>query len=193
LSSAGSSNCRRTSLCPGNNESGGKRLSGRTRKGDRYLRRILVQSAWSVFHKKDCFLTAVFHRVAARCGRKKAAMAVAHRMLSIAWHIIRDGVAYQEAGGSYFDRLHPDRSARRLMRRLQQIGFEVTLTRTPPKPACSKPERNKPEPTEPAARTKPPAADPKVCRRCARWGIPCIHLRNRRALQTLSASIVSST
>jgi transposase len=180
-------------LCPGNNESGGKRLSGRTRRGDRYLRRILVQSAWSVIHKKDCFLTAVFHRVAARRGMKKAAMAVAHRMLIIAWHIIRDGGIYQEAGGSYFDRLHPDRSARRLMRRLQQIGFDVTLTGTPPKPASSKPERNRPQPTQPTVPLKPPAADPKICRKCARWGIPCIHLRNRRALAAISPPIASST
>lgn len=181
-------------LCPGNNESGGKRLSGRTRRGDRYLRRILVQSAWSLIRKKDCFLAAVFHRVAAGSGRKKAAIAVAHRILSIAWHIIHDGAVYQEAGGNYFDRLHPDRSARRLMRRLQQIGFEVTLTRKQPPPTPSKSNRTKPErsPSAPAT-AKPPAADPKVCRKCARWGIPCIHLRNRKAATTTSTAILPAT
>lgn len=180
-------------LCPGNNESGGKRLSGRARKGDRYLRRILVQSAWSVIHKKDCFLSAVFHRIAARRGRKKAAMAVAHRMLIIAWHIIHDGGVYQEAGGNYFDRLHPDRSARRLVRRLQQIGFDVQLTRTPTKPEPSRPQCKKPEPPQQPASVKPPAADPMLCRKCARWGIPCIHARNRRAVATTPPPIVSST
>ena len=76
---------------PGPQRERRKRLSGRTRKGDRYLRRILVQSAWSVIHKKDCFLTALFHRIATRRGMKKAAMAVGHRILIICWKIIRDG------------------------------------------------------------------------------------------------------
>lgn len=66
-------------LCPGNSESAGKRQSGRTRKGNRYLRRMLIQNAWAVSHKKECFLTALFYRVAARRGLKRAAMAVAHR------------------------------------------------------------------------------------------------------------------
>jgi transposase len=78
-------------LCPGNCESAGKRQSGRTRKGDRYLRRILIQNAWAVSHKDNCFLTALFFRVASRRGLKRAAMAVAHRVLIIAYHILRDG------------------------------------------------------------------------------------------------------
>lgn len=163
-------------LCPGNNESAGKRFSGHTRKGDRYLRRILVQSAWSVIHKKDCFLTALFHRVAARRGMKKAAIAVAHRMLMIAWHIIRDGTVYRELGGSHYDRLHPDRSARRLIRRLQQIGFEAILKPMAPPRSADLSKISKPAPPTPPARQ--PAADPSICRRCARWGIPCIHARN---------------
>src|SRR5258708_38880239 len=75
-------------LCPGNNESAGKRFSGRIRKGNRYLRRVLTQSAWSITHKKECFLTSLFWRVAARGGREKAAMAAAKRILPIALHII---------------------------------------------------------------------------------------------------------
>lgn len=78
-------------LCPGNCESAGKRQSGRTRKGNRYLRRLLIQNAWAVSHKKACFLTALFYRVAARRGLKRAAMAVAHRILVIAYYIMRDG------------------------------------------------------------------------------------------------------
>src|SRR3954464_8277684 len=77
-------------LCPGNCESAGKRQSGRTRKGDRYLRRMLIQNGWAVSHKKDCFLTALFLRVASRRGVKRAALAVAHRVLVIAYYIIRD-------------------------------------------------------------------------------------------------------
>jgi len=89
-------------------------------------------------------------------------MAVGHRILTIAWHIIRDGAVYREAGGDYFDRLHPDRSARRLVRHLQQIGFDVLLTRTATKPECPKLACEKPEPSKQATPAKPPAADPKI-------------------------------
>jgi transposase len=78
-------------LCLGNNESAGQRYSGGTRKGNRYLRRALTQSAWSLKRKKNCFLTALFWHISARGGRKKAALAVAHRMLIIAYHIIQGG------------------------------------------------------------------------------------------------------
>ena len=98
-----------------------------TCKGNRYLRRILTQSAWSLLRKKDCYLTALFRRVSVKGGRKKAALAGAHRMLMIAWHIIQDGTVYEELGGNHYDRLHPDRSARRLIKRLAQIGFQVTI------------------------------------------------------------------
>ena len=184
-------------LSPGNNESAGKRYSGSTCKGNRYLRRILTQSAWSVMRKKDCYLTALFRRVAAKGGRKKAALAVAHRMLIIAWHIIQDGSVYQELGGNHYDRLHPDRSARRLIKRLEQIGFRVTVKKAisesaptsdpavpvPKEPACkAHKSRNSKSPMtdtpSPYAAKKP--ADPAMCRRCARWRIPCIHARNAK-------------
>jgi hypothetical protein len=120
---------------------------------------------------------------------KKAAMAVAHRILIIAWHIIHDGGVYREAGSSHYDRLHPDRSARRLTRRLQQLGFEVTL-----KPQMSLGTSPKPDSPQPAMPLKPPAADPKLCRRCARWGIPCIHIRNQRLTNTTPpANVISTT
>ena len=184
-------------LSPGNNESAGRRYSGATCKGNRYLRRILTQSAWSVMRKKDCYLTALFRRVSIKGGRKKAALAVAHRMLIIAWHIIQDGTVYEELGGNHFDRLHPDRSARRLIKRLEQIGFQVSVKQampesglTPndaspaPKQAVYKHPpsvQSKPAPVDaPPQRTAPKPADPTLCRRCARWGIPCIHVRNAR-------------
>jgi transposase len=182
-------------LCPGNNESAGKRFSGCMRKGNRYLRRVLTQSAWSITHKKDCFLTSLFWRVAARGGRTKAAMAVAHRILIIAWHIINtEGLVYREIGGSHHDRLHPQRSARRLMRRPEQLGFQVSVkpkvTETSPAlkpmaPSTATAGSEKPDAhaTTSASDTshkpaKPKPADPSVCRRCARWGIACIHVRN---------------
>jgi transposase len=150
-------------LCPGNSESAGKRFSGRTRKGDRYLRRALIQNAWAVAHMKDCALTAFFHRIAARAGVKKAAVAVAHRILMLAYYIIRDGSIYREAGGDVYDRRNPERTAKRLARRLQRIGFEVTLapiSRT----TCS------PQGPPPPGQT---------CVKCNAWGIACIHVRPR--------------
>jgi transposase len=120
-------------LCPGNAESAGKRFSGRTRKGDRYVRRILVQSAWAASRTHDCFLAALFRRVAQRRGLKKAAVAVAHRIALIAWHILaEDGAEYHERGGDHFDRRNPERTARKLSRRLEAIGYKVTLV-PPPK------------------------------------------------------------
>jgi transposase len=180
-------------LCPGNNESAGKRYSGSTRKGNRYLRRVLTQSAWSLKRKKDCYLSALFWRVSSRGGSKKAALAVAHRMLIIAYHIIRDGTVYEELGGNHYDRLHPDRSARRLIRRLEQIGFAVSVTQTLPESTpVTEDNSRSPEPPErkrsvgqqrqkkafPTKHPKREPADPSLCRRCARWGIPCIHARN---------------
>jgi transposase len=153
-------------LCPGNSESAGKRLSGRTRKGDRYLRRVLIQNAWAVAHMKDCALTALFHRIAAGAGAKKAAVAVAHRILTLAYYIIRDGSIYREAGGDVYDRRNPERTAKRLARRLQRIGFEVTLApvvRATPSPQA-------------------PALPGQTCARCNAWGIACIHVRPRKTI-----------
>lgn len=197
-------------LCPGNNESAGKRFSGCMRKGNRYLRRVLTQSAWSLTHKRDCFLTSLFWRVAARGGRTKAAMAVAHRILTIAWHIINNqGAAYRELGESHQDRLHPQRSVRRLLRRLEQIGFEVSVKPKVAEPApvlesitpsaSTVDRRSRSRSTTPASTTshqKPEAspADPSVCRRCARWGIACIHVRNaKRRSPTLASPVESAT
>ena len=115
-------------LVPGNFESAGKRKSNRTRKGNRWLRRALCQSAWAVSHTKDCYLSAHFYRRAARSGVKKAILATAHQLLIVVFHIIRDGSVYREQGGDFFDRLHPKRTTRRLVRRLERLGFDVALT-----------------------------------------------------------------
>jgi transposase len=153
-------------LCPGNAESAGKRFYGRTRKGDRYVRRILVQSAWAASHTKDCFLATLFFRLAHRRGLKKAAIAVAHRIAVIAWCILAEqGVEYHERGGDHFDRRHPERTARKLTKRLDNLGFQVTLVLK--KYAAERPPK--------------PTVDPLECPRCARWGLPrCIHLLKRK-------------
>jgi transposase len=169
-------------LCPGNCESAGKRFSGRTRKGDRYLRCVLIQNAWAVAHKKNCFLTALFYRIASRRGSKRAAMAVAHRVLTIAYCILRDGTVYREAGADYFDRLHPERTARRLIRRLQNIGYFAAPAQDAPAPI---PANLPPRPgtlrwhKQPVRRREPdtrPPATREECKQCAAWGIPCLHL-----------------
>jgi len=102
-------------------------MSGRTRKGDRYLRRALCQSAWAVSHTKDNYLAALFYRLAGRQGLRKATIAVAHQLLRIAYHIIRDGGSYRDLGSRYFDRLHPERTSKRLVRRRENLGLKVTL------------------------------------------------------------------
>ena len=150
-------------LCPGNSESAGKRFSGRTRKGDRYLRRILVQSAWAAARTKDCFFAALFYRIAHKHGMKKAAVAVAHRLLTIAYVLIRDGGVYREPGGDYFDQRNPERTAKKLTKRLEQIGFQVALTRRPLTPV-------------PPSQVIPA----EICARCHRWRLgQCIHVEPR--------------
>lgn len=115
-------------LCPGNHESGGKRLSNRTRKGNRWLRRALCQAAWAATRKKNCYLAAFFYRKAGKHGIRKAIVATAHHLLVIAFCVLRDHTEYREMGGDYFDRLHPERTRNRLVRRLQRLGHHVVLT-----------------------------------------------------------------
>jgi transposase len=115
-------------LCPGNRESGGKRKSGKTRKGNRYIRRALVQVAWAVSHSKDTYLRAKFWRLAGRIGKKKAALAVAHYVLKVIFLMIRDQAHYQELGGTFYDRMDPIRTKNKLVNRLKALGYEVTLT-----------------------------------------------------------------
>jgi transposase len=162
-------------LCPGNSESGGKRFSGKTRKGDRYLRRILVQSAWAAARTNDCAVAAAFRRTAQRRGMKKAVLATAHRILRIAYSIIRNGTDYVERGGDIFDQLHPERTAKKLVRRLERIGLEVVIKRGRPPGS-----RNRPKPTPPAPVNLPRVAQ-EQCQRCWKAGVKghCICLIRR--------------
>ena len=114
-------------LCPGNNESGGKRKSGKTRKGNAWLRRALCEAAWGASHTKNTYLVAQFRRLAARRGVKRATMAVAHTILVIAYHMLKNRCQYQELGGDYFDRLRGDGLKRYYVKRLQQLGLSVTV------------------------------------------------------------------
>lgn len=122
-------------MCPGNEESAGKRLRSRTRRGNCWLRRALVQGAWAATHVKSSYLAAQYRRLARRRGKNRALVAVAHSLLVIIYHVLKRGVEYQDLGVNYFDRLEPERLQRYLVRRLQALGYEVTVTR--PEDPCA--------------------------------------------------------
>lgn len=119
--------CSWAGMCSGNNESAGKRRSGRTPKGNRWLRRTLVLAAQAAGHAKDSFLASRFRRLAARRGKNRACIAVGHSILKIIYHMLKEGTPYRDLGGSYFDRLDPERLTRYLVRRLERLGHKVTL------------------------------------------------------------------
>ena len=117
-------------VAPGNNESAGKRLSGKTRRGNKALGVSLNQAAHAVAHMKNTYLSAQYHRLAGRRGSKKAIVAVAHSMLVIVYHMIKQKEPYRELGGDYFDKRRPEITAKRLVKRLEQLGFNVSLQLT---------------------------------------------------------------
>jgi transposase len=118
-------------ICPGNKATGGKRLSGRTRKGNTYLRSALVQAAWGVSMKKNCYLSSQFFRLSKRLGRKKALVAVAHSLLVIIFHVLQSDQTYTELGGAYFDRHHVEQQRDYYLRRLHLLGLKVTVEELP--------------------------------------------------------------
>ncbi len=122
-------------LCPGNHESAGKRKSGKTRKGSRWLREALVEAARAAARTRTTYLAAQYHRLAARRGGNKAAVAVAHTILVISYHLIRDGGEYEDLGATYYDEMDRERVQRRLVRRLEAMGCRVTLE--PDQPAAT--------------------------------------------------------
>jgi transposase len=115
-------------LCPRNDESAGKRRSTRLRQGGNWLKPTLVQGAWAAVRVKGGYLQAQFHRIRARRGSKKAIIAVAASMLTAAWHMLRDGTQWHDLGAAHFDRADSSRTASRLIRRLEQIGYVVHAT-----------------------------------------------------------------
>jgi transposase len=114
-------------MCPGNNESAGKRLSGKTNKGSTYLRNALIQSAWAASHTKETYLAAQFRRLVRAKGQKRALVAVGHSILVIAYHILERRAGYEELGENYFDRQSTEHLQRRLIRRLERLGLKVMV------------------------------------------------------------------
>lgn len=115
-------------LAPGNHESAGKRQSGRTTKGNPALRLALVQAAWAASRTKDTYLSALYRRLAARRGKKRALVAVAHSMLTAAYHMARHRQPYQDLGSNYFDQRKKHDVVSRLSHRLEKLGYNVALT-----------------------------------------------------------------
>jgi transposase len=117
-------------MCPGNHESAGKQKHGRTAKGNKWLRRALVSAAHAASRKKNCYLAARFARLA-RGGKKRAAVAVGHSILTAAYHILKDEVDYQDLGGDYFEKRTEAQTTRRLIKQLERFGYQVELHRQP--------------------------------------------------------------
>jgi transposase len=115
-------------MCPGNEESGGRRLRSGTRKGNRWLRRALVEAAWAASHVKNSYLRSQYRRLAPRRGKNRALVAIAHSLLVIVYHVLKHNVEYRDLGADYFDRLDPERLRRYLVKRLENLGFDVTVS-----------------------------------------------------------------
>ena len=114
-------------MCPGHHESAGKRLSGKTRKGSRWLRQVLVEIAHVAAKTKETYLAAQYRRIAARRGKKRALVALGHTVLGIAYQLLTRQQPYHDLGVAYFDKLEQNRVKRRLVHRLERMGYEVVL------------------------------------------------------------------
>ena len=114
-------------LVPGKNESAGRNRSAKTNKANHYLKAVLVEAAQAVGHTRDTHLANQYHRLAARRGKKRAAVAIAHAILVIAYHIIKRGTTYVDLGANYLDERKADTIQHQLVKRLERLGFKVTL------------------------------------------------------------------
>jgi transposase len=122
-------------LCPGNRESGGKRMSGRTRKANRYVKSALCQAAWAASHTKQTYLSAFYRRLQVRKGAPKAVMALAHHMIAIVYNVLKRNEEYVELGGDYYDQQSKPKVVSRLVKRLTRLGYAVSLE--PVQPAAA--------------------------------------------------------
>jgi len=119
-------------VCPGNNESAGKRKSGSTGHGNPWLRAILVQVAWSAARTKRTYLSALYHRLAGRRGSKRAIIAVAHAILVIMYSMLRNCTNYRDLGEKHFDQINRQFVLDRAIRRIERLGYKITLEAIPP-------------------------------------------------------------
>jgi len=155
-------------LCPGNRESGGKRMSGRTRKSNRYIKRAMCQSAWAASHTNKTFLAAFYRRMSIRKGALKAIVALAHHMIVVVYNVIHRQEKYVEFGADYYDERNKPKTVARLVKRLGRLGYEVELREVP---AATVVPVVAMEPVEAAV---PKRGRGRPCK-CAERGIPCRH------------------
>jgi transposase len=115
-------------VCPGNHESAGKRRRVATTPGNQWLRRTLIEAARAAVRTKGSYFGAQYRQIARRRGSNKAAVAVAHSLVDVIWHLLSTGEVFEDLGDDYFQRRHdPDRQARRLVAQLEELGFSVTI------------------------------------------------------------------
>ena len=114
-------------VCPGNHESAGKRLRGKSRRGNVHLKTALVTAAVSAEKRRGSYLSAKYRQLRARRGKLRAALAVAHKILIAVYHMLATGTDYKDLGPAYLDTLHQNRTAANLTRRLRDMGYEVIL------------------------------------------------------------------
>jgi len=118
-------------ICPGNNQSGGKRRNGRIKPGNRSLRAAIVEAANAASKKRDCYLSTLYRRIASKRGKKRALIALARTILQSSYHMIKRGSRYAELGADYFERRDPKGLAMRLAKRIEKLGFAVTVQTLP--------------------------------------------------------------
>ncbi len=114
-------------MCPGSNESAGKRKSGKTRKGSKWLSEALTEAAWGAARNRGTYLSAAYHRLAARRGKKRALIAIGHAILVIAYHMLSQHQNYSDLGAKYFNERDRHATENRLVKRLQSLGYQVSL------------------------------------------------------------------
>jgi transposase len=118
-------------LCPGNHESAGKRKSGKTRKGSKWLNEALTEAATAALRANDSYLQALYRRKKSQLGHRRALGVVKHSMICACWHMLTTGELYRDLGGDYYARRHPERQTKRLVRHLERLGHKVTLEAPP--------------------------------------------------------------
>ena len=114
--------------CPGNDQSAGKRRSGKTRDGSKWLDYALEEAAMAAIRVKANYLAAQYQRLKPRRGHKKALGAVKHTIIGAVWHMLSTGETYRDLGGDYFIKRDPARQTKRLVKQLERLGNHVTLT-----------------------------------------------------------------
>ena len=120
--------CSWAGVCPGNNESAGKRRSGRTRKGNKTLKSILVECAGSAAKNTNSFFHSQYERIAIRRGKKRAKLAVAHSMLIAIYYMIKEDKEYQDLGADFYNKFNKEKKANSYMKKLKELGYDVQIT-----------------------------------------------------------------